>query len=83
MRSEHFCYWLMGCLELGGGEGGLNATQVATIKRHLSLVFAHDVDPKAGGPDVQAKLNSVHDGDAPATLPFSFHKPTSGGTPRC
>ena len=78
MTSRDFCYWLMGCLELGGGDGGLNATQVATIKRHLSLVFAHEIDPQAGGPDVQAAFDAIHAG--PAVLPF----PGKGDArPRC
>lgn len=44
MKSRDFCFWLQGCFELGGGEAGLNATQVAVIKQHLGLVFQHDTD---------------------------------------
>jgi hypothetical protein len=62
MTARDFCYWLMGCLELGGGEGGLSASQVESVREHLALVFAHDIDPKAGGPDVQKKLNEIHHG---------------------
>lgn len=68
MTARDFCYWLMGKLEIDAAEYGAeaNAThalstgQVEVIKRHLSLVFAHDLDPKAGGADAQKKLNDLH-----------------------
>ncbi len=42
MQSRDFAFWLQGFFELGGGENGLTAAQVAQIKQHLSLVFKHD-----------------------------------------
>ena len=62
MTARDFCYWLQGKLEIDGEPKPLTATQVEVIQRHLSLVFIHDIDPKAGGPEVQKKLNAVHDG---------------------
>lgn len=62
MTAENFCYWLQGKLEIDGEPRPLTAEQVGTISRHLALVFLHDIDPKAGGPGVQEKLNDVHSG---------------------
>lgn len=64
MTAVQFCYWLQGYVEIGGANivGGLSADQMAIVKNHLAMVFAHDLDPKAGGPAEQAKLNALHDG---------------------
>lgn len=79
MTAVNFCYWLMGKLEIDeskqGDAGhyteGFSVAQVEVIKRHLAMVFAHDIDPKAGGAEEQAKLNVIHKKDA------------TGHTPRC
>ncbi len=60
MTARDFCYWLQGKIEIDGEAKPLTATQVEVIQRHLSLVFAHDIDPKAGGAEVQEKLSKVH-----------------------
>ena len=68
MKSRDFCYWLQGFFEVNEAgnperclsEVTLNAKQVKCIKNHLNLVFKHDIDPEAGGPEVQASLNSLH-----------------------
>jgi hypothetical protein len=64
MTARDFCYWLQGFFELGG-EGTqaglpLTARQADMIRRHLSMVFAHDIDPKAGGKEMQDELNKLH-----------------------
>jgi hypothetical protein len=73
MSAVEFCYWLQGKLEIDAAKHGdageytegLSASQVEVIKKHLALVFVHDIDPKAGGPEVQSKLNKIH-GHTPA-----------------
>jgi hypothetical protein len=45
MQSRDFCFWLQGFFELGDDSGALTAEQAATIKRHLDLVFAHEIAP--------------------------------------
>ena len=60
MTARDFCYWLQGFIEITGDPPPLTAAQVDVIRRHLSLVFVHDIDPKAGGPDVQDALNKIH-----------------------
>lgn len=73
MTAVNFCYWLQGFFEIreaaGDPSGVVNSKQVEIIKRHLSLVFVHDIDPKAGPPEHQKKLNDIH---SPLTV-------TSGG----
>jgi hypothetical protein len=67
MTAQEFCYWLQGYIEVqrAGDDGlpaGLNSRQMGVISKHLDMVFAHDIDPKAGGPEAQAKLNALHHG---------------------
>lgn len=64
MTSRDFCYWLQGLYELGKPVT-LDADQTAAVKAHLALVFKHEIDPSAGGPDVQAALNKIHEGAKP------------------
>lgn len=75
MTARDFCFWLQGYFEVVAANpapaGGLTPSQASCVERHLALVFAHDIDPQAGGPESQAKLNIIHKKDA------------TGHTPRC
>lgn len=75
MTSRDFCYWLQGFFEIEA-EGkarpnkmtpvedpGLNAMQVSMIRRHLAMVFIHEIDPSHGPQEHQDELNAVHSGD--------------------
>lgn len=64
MTSRDFCYFLQGYFELSAkrNEPGLTADQAKCIADHLALVFVHEIDPSAGGPVEQAKLDAVHAG---------------------
>jgi hypothetical protein len=66
MTSRDFCYWLQGFFELSKEPGlqpsGMTSEQIELIRRHLALVFVHEIDPSAGGPVEQAQLNAVHAG---------------------
>lgn len=80
MTSVQFCYWLQGFFELRGKSSeGLTPAQSETIERHLHLVFKHEIDPQAGGPEHQAALNAIHHGNKPSaafdpgTLPLDPH----------
>lgn len=76
MKSVEFCYWLQGYFEINGKQAGrragsLSAKQVENIKKHLALVFKHEID--ASYPDHE-ELNAIHN-------PWP---PTGGDTPiRC
>jgi hypothetical protein len=74
MTAREFCYWLQGYFEISDDDKTtvLGTAQVRAIRRHLEMVFAHDIDPKAGDAAEQAKLNNLHGNDG-----------KSGNTPRC
>lgn len=57
MTAHAFCYWLQGCFELGKVTS-FTPEQTEMIKRHLALVFIHDIDT----PDPTGKSQAVHDG---------------------
>lgn len=70
MTAVNFAYWLQGYFELlHAGKfppdaavslKGLSAEQTETVRRHLAMVFVHDIDPKAGDAASQEKLNGLH-----------------------
>ncbi len=63
MNSRDFVYWLQGLFELSSPKE-LTAEQTDLIRRHLQLVFRHEIDPANanGDPAKAAELQSVHDG---------------------
>jgi hypothetical protein len=72
MQARDFCYWLQGFFEITEADGhktNLRDTQVDIIKRHLTMVFAHDIDPKMGDPEHQKKLNNIHNWDGKGLRP--------------
>lgn len=64
MKSEHFVFWLQGFFELSGSElKTLNESQLDIIKKHLDLVFYHEIDPSyTNDPKKQAEMNKIHSG---------------------
>ena len=66
MTSRDFCYWLQGYFEiteeLKDGRG-IGAGPAEMIRRHLSLVFKHEIDPSI--PDPTGELQAIHDGKPP------------------
>ncbi len=61
MTSREFCYWLQGYFEVN--ERGetystqLNKEQLKIVKKHLAMVFKHEIDPSY--PNGQL-LNEMH-----------------------
>lgn len=83
MTSRDFVYWLQGYFELVGHGiptattgHGLSADQADCIKRHLAMVFIHEIDPAAGPNEHQAKLDEAHAPKPPSGIPSG-----SGGNP--
>jgi hypothetical protein len=67
MTSRDFCYWLQGYFEISesshkepGVTEPLGAEKVACIKRHLAMVFEHEIDPSMGDRRHQAALSEIH-----------------------
>lgn len=50
MTSRDFCFWLQGFFEVNG-QSDLSPAQVDVIRRHLNLVFKHEIDPSMPDPD--------------------------------
>jgi hypothetical protein len=48
MTSRDFCYWLQGHFEISKSTT-MDEVQIAMVKRHLALVFKHEIDPSYGG----------------------------------
>lgn len=68
MNSRDFAYWLQGFFELTKDKGeGLTPEQTDLVKRHLNLVFVHDIDPSMGPKEHQDKLNLIHNKPWPTT----------------
>jgi hypothetical protein len=85
MTSRDFCYWLQGYIEIekerAGAIGMLGEGQVQCIAKHLALVFVHEIDPSAGPPEHQAKLNEIH--EKKASAPWNTPGDGSGVLVRC
>ena len=59
MTSRDFVYWLQGLFELAEPKT-LNTKQTELIRKHLAMVFIHEIDPSMGDEVHQGKLNSIH-----------------------
>lgn len=59
MQSRDFAYWLQGFFEISDAKS-LDEKQTEQIKKHLHLVFGHDIDPSMGDKAHQDKLNAIH-----------------------
>lgn len=60
MTSRDFCYWLQGFFEIADPKQGLSQEQLEMIKRHLNMVFIHEIDPSMGDEQHQDRLNEAH-----------------------
>ena len=68
MTSRDFCYWLQGYFEIHGNRPvqepestyAMNDSQIEMIKRHLAMVFKHEIDPSFGSAPIQDVLNHLH-----------------------
>ena len=59
MTSRDFAYWLQGYFEVSE-PNTINEKETAMIKKHLALVFKHEIDPSMGNEEHQNELNSIH-----------------------
>ena len=64
MTSRDFCYWLQGYFEIANiNSDGIPIDKVELIKKHLNLVFKHEIDPSFGDEKKQQELNQIHHND--------------------
>lgn len=61
MKSRDFCFWLQGFFEIGKPTERLTKEQLELIRKHLYLVFEHEIDPSMGDEEHQEKLNNIHE----------------------
>ena len=79
MTSRDFAFFLQGYFEISDPkEIGPDETEM--IKRHLNLVFKHEIDPSMGDPEHQLELNQTH--SSQSFPPFGSEK-HDGVTLRC
>ncbi len=61
MTSRDFIYWLQGFFELSGAETkAIDAPTADLIRRHLAMVFRHEIDPAMGDARERADLAEIH-----------------------
>ena len=61
MTSRDFCFWLQGYFEINTPDS-ICEKQTEIIKKHLNLVFKHEIDPSMGPSEHQDALNNIHSG---------------------
>lgn len=66
MTSRDFCYWLQGYFEIvaenKNNSQSLTVEQIESVKKHLAMVFIHEIDPSMGPKPHQDKLTAAHAG---------------------
>ncbi len=64
MTSRDFCFWLQGWFELNSTidhRKGATPETMEMIKKHLNLVFYHEIDPSySNDPKVQKEMDEIH-----------------------
>lgn len=66
MTSRDFCYWLQGYFEIQSPKA-IEEKELAMIKRHLNMVFAHEIDPSFDNVEVLRKIHGGSMDDVPIT----------------
>lgn len=84
MRARDFAFWLQGFFEVAN-PNTIGSKETEMIKKHLALVFKHEIDPEMGDEQHQAELNSIHNSITltPSKLKPIHDQPNDGGVMRC
>lgn len=61
MTSRDFAFWMQGFFEIGNVES-ISKEQTEIIKKHLNMVFKHEIDPSYGDLKHQIELSEIHNG---------------------
>ncbi len=59
MTSRDFAFWLQGYFEVANPIK-IGEEETEMIKKHLNLVFKHEIDPSMGDEKHQQVLNEIH-----------------------
>lgn len=70
MTSRDFCYWLQGFFEIADPKS-MTTEQVEMVKRHLNMVFFHEIDPTFGDERQQQILDEIHKNKDPLKDPLT------------
>lgn len=73
MTSRDFCYWLQGMFELSDPKS-LSKEQTSLIKKHLHMVFAHEIDPSMPNPKLDQIHNAISVFDSNPHIQGTFNK---------
>jgi hypothetical protein len=76
MTSRDFAFWLQGFFEVAN-PSTIGTKETDIIKKHLNLVFKHEIDPSMGDAEHQDELNQIH---SPQSFPM---KGEDGAVLRC
>lgn len=71
MTSRDFAFWLQGYFEIADPIK-IGEQEVNLIKKHLNLVFKHEIDPSMGDEKHQQVLNEI---PSPSIFPSTFPNP--------
>lgn len=88
MTSRDFCFWMQSLFEVADLKE-FDARQTEIVKRHLALVFKHEIDPSMGDAKHQAALDAVHSpplvtgSSKPTPEPWQNQIPGTGPLLRC
>jgi hypothetical protein len=84
MTSRDFAFWLQGFFEVAN-PNTIGSKETEMIKKHLNLVFKHEIDPAMGDEKHQQVLNEIHSGNGtsgPSTI-FPLNNNPNDGVLRC
>jgi len=74
MTSRDFAFWLQGFFEVANPIS-IGSKETEMIKKHLNLVFKHEIDPSMGDEKHQQVLNEIHSGTFGPSNNFPLNNP--------
>lgn len=81
MTSRDFAFWLQGFFEVAN-PSTIGSKETELIKKHLALVFKHEIDPSMGDEKHQIELNAIHF-PIDNKFPFNHNQSNEDGVMRC
>ena len=75
MTSRDFAFWLQGYFEVANPIK-IGEEETEMIKKHLNLVFKHEIDPSMGDDKHQQVLNEIHSGTVGPSNSFPLNNPS-------